>query len=344
VKRPRVLYVGRTTLDVLYRVNRFPEEDTKMFADATAMVPGGPATNAAITHALLMGEAGLLTALGRTPRAAFVRAELQRHRITVIDLAASTAYETPLSTVLVNTENGTRTVVNPPPSPVALPQVTEWDNDWGALPSMILCDGFRVKETLPLLQRCHAAGVPICLDGGSWKPGTEDLIPLLTVAICSERFTVPGLHPQSDLGAEPEQETDAALEAGSYPEVGSYLEAGSYLNPGSYPDPGPRPKTEEQPGPQPDATLRWLQEHGVACAAVTRGARPIVGLERGRRFEIEVPAVHAVDTLGAGDVLHGAFCLRYAATGDFEGSLRFASVIATQSCRGFGIGAWRMIG
>ena len=291
MKRPRVLYVGRTTLDVLYRLDAFPQEDTKVFASATRMVPGGPAANAAITHALLMGEAALLTALGRRPRAGVVRRELERHRISVIDLADGTAYETPLATVLVNTSSGTRTVVNPPPSPVNLSQVEKWDEAWGALPRLILCDGFRVRETLPLLQRCREEGIPICLDGGSWKPGTEELVPLLTVAICSERFRVPDLESIEDA--------------------------------------------------DPDATLQWLQARGVSCSAITRGPRSIVGLENGRRFEIEIQDVHAVDTLGAGDVLHGAFCLRYAATGDFEGSLRFASVIATQSCKGLGIGAWR---
>jgi sugar/nucleoside kinase (ribokinase family) len=333
--------VGRTTLDVLYWVNRFPEEDTKMFADSTAMVPGGPAANAAITHALLMGEAALLTALGKTSRASLVRRELQQHGIMLIDLAAQTAYETPLSTVLVNTENGTRTVVNPPSSSINLPQVEEWDESWGALPCMILCDGFRVKETLPFLQRCRAKGVPICLDGGSWKPGTEDLIPLLTAAICSERFKVPGLDTGSVLDSGSGRDTGSELETNADLEEGSYLEAGSYVEAGSSLDVGVKPPEETRTDPEPDVTLRWLEQQGVPCGAVTRGSRPIVGLDRGRRFEIEIQDVHAVDTLGAGDVLHGAFCLRYAATGDFEGSLRFASVIATQSCKGLGIGAWR---
>lgn len=336
MKRPRVLYVGRTTLDVLYRLNRFPEEDTKMFADATAMVPGGPAANAAITHALLMGEAGLMTALGRTPRAKFVRAELERHRIAVIDLAETTGYETPLSTVLVNTTSGTRTVVNPPSLPVSMRQIGQWDDAWGRMPRLILCDGFRLNETLPLLRRCHEAGVPICLDGGSWKPGTEDLIPLLTVAICSERFQVPGLR------TDPSPDSSSKQAADTYSDPDAFLESGSYLEAGSYVAPGPKSPLTPQPDPGPDATLRWLSEKGVPCVAVTRGPRSIVGLDHGRRFEIEVQPVHAVDTLGAGDVLHGAFCLRYAATGEFEGSLRFASVIATQSCKGLGIGAWRM--
>jgi sugar/nucleoside kinase (ribokinase family) len=280
----RVLFAGRTTLDVVYSLDQFPAEDTKVFARAMRAAPGGPATNAAITHALLGGRAVLMAAIGTGPWAAGVRGELDRLEIDVIDLAAGTAYETPLTTVLVNEQGATRTIVNPPRGEVELGPVGAWNAAWGALPSLVLTDGFHLRETLPLLCELRAGGAQICLDGGSWKPGTEALAPLLSVAICSERFAVPG---QSA-----------------------------------------------------DRTIHWFAEMGVPCVAITRGARTILGWDRGRSFEIEIRAVEAVDTLGAGDVLHGAFCCHFAQTGDFEASLRKASRIATESCRGPGIHAW----
>jgi sugar/nucleoside kinase (ribokinase family) len=47
-----------------------------------------------------------------------------------------------------------------------------------------------------------------------------------------------------------------------------------------------------------------------------------------------------VDTLGAGDVFHGAFCYYFAQTGDFAGSLQAASRVAAVSCRYFGAMRW----
>jgi sugar/nucleoside kinase (ribokinase family) len=79
---------------------------------------------------------------------------------------------------------------------------------------------------------------------------------------------------------------------------------------------------------------------GVPYAAVTRGPRPILAVDRGRRFEIEIPPIAATDTSGAGDVLHGAFCHHFAKSGDFEQSLRSAAEIATRSCQGLGIDCW----
>ena len=67
---PRVLFLGRTTLDLLYRLDGMPEEDTKVYARDLQTAPGGPALNAAVTHALLGGRSMLISAVaaGRGPR------------------------------------------------------------------------------------------------------------------------------------------------------------------------------------------------------------------------------------------------------------------------------------
>lgn len=47
---------------------------------------------------------------------------------------------------------------------------------------------------------------------------------------------------------------------------------------------------------------------GAALVAVTRGGDPILWWEEGRTGQVRVPTVKVVDTLGAGDFFHGAFC------------------------------------
>jgi sugar/nucleoside kinase (ribokinase family) len=288
---PRVLFLGRSTLDSLYRLDGLPAEDTKAYAREFHAASGGPALNAAITHVLLGGEAMLISAVGGGPWAAPVRAELKRHGVRLLDLAAGTAYETPLTTVLVNAASGSRTILNPPLSAVRLtPLADSWEKsvpaDWGDLPPVVLNDGFHLVETLPLLAACKAAGAALCLDGGSWKPGTAEVAPLLSVAICSERFAVPGIDANSE------------------------------------------------------SLFAWFADRGIASIALTRGARPILGWERGRRFDIEVARIDAADTLGAGDVLHGAFAHFYAAGDGFEPALRRAAQIATLSCQSLGTRGW----
>jgi sugar/nucleoside kinase (ribokinase family) len=288
---PRALFLGRTTLDVLYWLDPLPEEDTKAYARRFEAAPGGPALNAAITHSLLGGKTMLVSAVGGGPWAVPVRAELDRHGIRLLDLAEGTVYETPLTTVLVNAGNGSRTIVNPPISEVNLRLLGgKWDAEmpasWDQIPPVVLSDGFFFNETAALLRVCKNAGAALCLDGGSWKPGTEELAGLLTVAICSERFAIPG-------------------------------HSGN-----------------------PDDLFAWFAGMGVPYAAVTRGAKSILGWDRGRRFEIEVAKIAAIDTLGAGDVLHGAFCHFFARKPVFEEALRWAAEIATLSCQSLGTQAW----
>ena len=292
--KPRVLFLGRTTLDLLYRLDRMPEEDTKTYARDLQAAPGGPALNAAITHALLGGTAMQISAVGSGPWAAPVRSQLRRHGVRLLDLAAGTAYETPLCSVLVNAANATRTIVNPPISQVPLRYLgaswaAEAPSSWGRVPPVVLTDGFFFQETSALLAACKSAGAALCLDGGSWKPGTAELAPLLTVAICSERFAIPG---------------HSGLDGDS------------------------------------EAVFAWFAARGIPYVAVTRGPRSILASDRGRRFEIQIARIAATDTLGAGDVLHGAFCHHFARIPDFEPALRRASQIATLSCQGLGAQAW----
>ncbi len=61
------------------------------------------------------------------------------------------------------------------------------------------------------------------------------------------------------------------------------------------------------PGVSPDAVPEWLHVAGVPAAVVTAGPEPVRWSVRGQGTgQVAPPQVHAVDTLGAGDVFHGA--------------------------------------
>jgi len=71
--------------------------------------------------------------------------------------------------------------------------------------------------------------------------------------------------------------------------------------------------------------------------AGTRGARGTIWLdEHGALQETPAFPVHTVDTLGAGDVFHGAFTLAITEGQALEAALRFASAAAALKCTRFG--------
>jgi sulfofructose kinase len=70
--------------------------------------------------------------------------------------------------------------------------------------------------------------------------------------------------------------------------------------------------------------------------AVTLGKEGVLFLDKGEVAHIPAFAVETVDTLGAGDVWHGAFALALAEGQDERRAIRFASAAAAIKCTRFG--------
>ncbi|MFL6072240.1 MAG: PfkB family carbohydrate kinase [Mycobacteriales bacterium] len=93
-----------------------------------------------------------------------------------------------------------------------------------------------------------------------------------------------------------------------------------------------------------DEVLAYLRGHGVTAAAVTDGSAPVRWSVGDTSGEVEVPVVDVVDTLGAGDVFHGA--LLHALVGNpldattFPAALTRAAAVAARSCASFGTRDW----
>ncbi|OKO70096.1 PfkB family carbohydrate kinase [Bradyrhizobium sp. AS23.2] len=87
------------------------------------------------------------------------------------------------------------------------------------------------------------------------------------------------------------------------------------------------------------AALKRLAALTPAFLAATRGPRGTIWLnETGEPEETPAFPVQAVDTLGAGDVFHGAFALRLAEGGGTPEALRFAAATAALKCARHGGG------
>ncbi len=269
------IFVGRSTLDIVYACDRVPEADGKIDARKSYLTGGGPALNAAVAFADLGGRARLCSVLGQGPMADWVRDEVARHGVELVDAAEDEGDILPVSSVIVT--GAARAIVNQP-----LPSGDQALGD-GLLeelfetpPAIVLSDGHLPGLALPVLRRARAGGVPTVLDGGSWKAWTAELLPWIDIAIVSSRFRPPPAEGRSD----------------------------------------------------PLALLR----RSVAAVAVTDGPRPIRWSAGEASGEVRPPVVEAIDTLGAGDVFHGAFCHAFASGADFRASLAAAAEAASQVC------------
>lgn len=279
----RGLFVGVTTIDIHYLVDTFPTTNAKMVAEDFAMTVGGPATNGAITFAHLGGNSHLLSAIGQHSFTPFIEGELHEYHVVFTDLSP-TATRLPTVSSIVTTHGGQRAIINIGSSPTSSVGNATWiahHEDY----DVVLVDGFNMDTCCAVALQAHGCGIPVVLDGGSWKEGMERLLPLVDIAICSEQFRSPE-------------------------------------------------------GGDEEAVLAYLARQGVSYRGITRGEQPIIYSTPEGAGEIAIEPVEVVDTLGAGDILHGAFCFYYAADNSFVPALLQASRVASLSCQTFGTRAW----
>ncbi|QUC59587.1 sugar kinase [Streptomyces sp. A2-16] len=292
-RRPEGLFVGLCTLDVIQLVDRVPGSNEKLTAREQVVAAGGPAANAAVAFSHLGGTARLLTGIGSHPLGVAVAADLDRLGVRVSDLAAGSVEPPAVSSVLVTASSGDRAVASTNASGGRLSPPDGLDALVAAC-DIVEFDGHHMELAVAAARAARAVGRRTVLDAGSWKPGTERLLPSIDVAVCSQDFRPPGT---------------------------------------------------DDPADNPTDTLRFLREHGVLWSAVSRGGRPLLWAGPDDRGTVDVPAVRVADTLGAGDVLHGALTHHLAAQGQltshgFAEALRGAAEVASRACTSFGTRAW----
>jgi len=275
-----VVCVGLTTLDVVQVTDRVPGPDEKLVADDGWLAFGGPAANAAATCAALGVDVRLVTALGSGPVADLVRAGLAAAGVEVVDLAPDVRDLLAVSSVLVNDLGRAVVSCNAQAAPdlsgpaAAVPGAGAGD--------VVLVDGHHLGAATVLAGR--SAGATVLADGGSWKPGLEDLLARVGVAVLSADFHVPGAD---------------------------------------------------------DDLLTVVATMGPSVVAQTHGAGPVqVRTHDGTVHHVHPPQVPVTDTLGAGDVLHGAVAAALARDADPLCAITSGVDVASRSVQFRGALGW----
>ena len=114
------LFIGTTSIDIISPLPSFPEENSKNRGQKQLIDIGGPATNAAYTFAKLGGNATLISLVGKNPFSQFIHQKLESYNIHHIDLNPNLERNPIISTIIINKQNGSRTI-NDIPYPPQLP-------------------------------------------------------------------------------------------------------------------------------------------------------------------------------------------------------------------------------
>ena len=304
------LFVGLITLDFVYLAASPPSNNQKIVASDYSVAAGGPATNAAVTFGYLGNQSTLLGILGNHPITQLIKADLVTYKVAIADLAPSQTQPPPVSSIIVSQDTGERAVVSinavknqvPPESIPQIPPtpLKKGGKNYIATPAtaddvegkshilqgvdIVLIDGHQMLVGEAIAQLAKAHNIPVVIDGGSWKPGFEKVLPFVDYAICSANFRPPNCHSTAEV-------------------------------------------------------FNYLSQMVISHIAITQGEKPIQFLTEGRIQTLEVPQIEAIDTLGAGDIFHGAFC-HYILQQNFSEALAAAAKVAAQACQCFGSRQW----
>ena len=194
----KAAFVGLATWDIIYVVDHLPADDEKVVALDSAMNAGGPATNAAVTFAGLGGQSRLVSLFGSGPLAAAMMGDLQSNNVICQDIAPTDDFHPPVSSVFVTKGSASRAVVSLNGSKIAHTAAWEPEKVLSGC-RLLLVDGHYMDAALCAAEWAASVGIPVLLDGGSWKEGTGILLNFCDMVIASSRFLPPGCSAKLDV-------------------------------------------------------------------------------------------------------------------------------------------------
>ncbi|MEA5593776.1 sugar kinase [Rivularia sp. UHCC 0363] len=276
------LFVGLITLDLIYLAESPPQNNQKLVADDYTVASGGPVTNAAVSFSHLGNNAKILGVVGCHPMTQLIKSDLANYKIEIVDLNYTTENPPPVSSIIVS-KTGKRAVIsiNAVKTQANIQAIS---SDILQDIDIVLIDGHQMEVGCAIAQLAQAKNIPVVIDGGSWKPGFDKLLPFVNYAICSANFYPPNCQTSAEVFA-------------------------------------------------------YLNQIGIPHIAITHGENPIQYLSQNEIKLLNVPKIQAADTLGAGDIFHGAFC-NHVLQETFTTALEQSAKVAALSCQFFGTRRW----
>lgn len=184
----KVLCIGHSSWDITVPVDGYPIENTKYRFNEKYSAGGGPASNAAY----LLGKWGIDTVIasvvGSDDFGEKIKKEFQTINVNTTYLETSYDKETSFSFILINKNNGNRTVFNVAEDHPALKKLT-----YDFTPDIIFTDGHDYGAAQNAI-RNYPNAISI-IDAGRVTPELLELCKYIKYIVCSKGFaeTVTGL-------------------------------------------------------------------------------------------------------------------------------------------------------
>lgn len=182
-----ILVVGYNACDVTVSLPEPPPPDAKLEVPFMRLGGGGPGATAAVTLARLGARVRLATRLADDPAGRLQRDELLAAGVDVNACPAAPGAATPLAVILVDPEDGSRSILWSRGDLPPLPAPEDPAALLGAA-DLLYVDGHEPAAAAACARVARNAGVPVVMDAGTRRAGSGELVALCTDVVSSTVF------------------------------------------------------------------------------------------------------------------------------------------------------------
>ena len=181
--------LGLCALDYTFQVDKYPRLDDKIEAASFSRQGGGPVPTALCALSRLGVQSAFIGKCGKDGEGRFLREELKRFGVNTSGLILDPDSRTPRAFILVEKENGKRTVILDRTETSAL-SADEFKIDLIKKAKFLLIDGREVETSLTAAMLMKKSGGEVILDAGSPRKNIGDILPYVDHLVVSNRFSI----------------------------------------------------------------------------------------------------------------------------------------------------------
>ncbi len=196
MRKLKVLVIGYNAFDVLLPFQGLPKPDNKHEVDVIHMGGGGPGATAAVALAKLGAEVTLVTPLCGDVPGKIQEAELNAAGVDLTLAPRFTQSLSPKAVIIVDGPKEERTILwSRGALPLLDPETIK--TSWLDGMDMLYTDGHETEAAIKLAKEARKRNLPVVMDAGSVRDGSDVLVSVCTDVISSLVFA-PNLTGKSD--------------------------------------------------------------------------------------------------------------------------------------------------
>jgi ribokinase len=185
----KVIGLGQVSFDFLGQLPFYPQENHKAELDSLTTGCGGPAATAMVTLSRLGIQTSFIGAVGDDRLGSEIIRFLETEKVDISFLKHTRGGMSQLAFIAV-TSGGSRTIFWHPGTAPSL-EPSEINLSPFTCARVLHLDGLKIEASIAAARQAKSMGITVVLDAGTFREGTDRLLPLVDILIASERFAVP---------------------------------------------------------------------------------------------------------------------------------------------------------